>query len=102
MDFQLTGRRALVTGGSRGIGRGIVEMFAHEGVDVLFCGRSAEAGEALAAALTAQGLAVAFVQADTDDPAALEALATRLTGSTPMVYGSRTPTMVGVSLPLTL
>ncbi len=41
MDLQLAGRRVLVTGGTRGIGRAIVEGFLDEGADVAFCARDA-------------------------------------------------------------
>lgn len=48
-------RRALITGGSRGIGAGIATVFVRHGVDVIICGRDQQAGKAAAAAIDGSG-----------------------------------------------
>lgn len=53
MDLGLKGLRALVTGGSRGIGRAIVETLAAEGASVAFCARTDADVAAAAAAMSA-------------------------------------------------
>jgi len=84
MDLQLSGSRVLVTGGTRGIGRAIVEEFVHEGAVVEFCARDAGEIETTEKALADRGPGVRGVQLDVRDGAALrgwvEAAAGRLGG----------------------
>jgi 3-oxoacyl-[acyl-carrier protein] reductase len=56
MELGLRGKRALVTGGTRGIGRAIVETLADEGCDVALCARSEPALAEAVAALAATGV----------------------------------------------
>ena len=56
MDLGLKGKRALVTGGSKGIGRAIAEAFAAEGADVSICARNADEVAATVVALQVKGV----------------------------------------------
>jgi len=55
MDLGISGKRALVLASSQGLGLGIAEALAAEGVNVCICGRSDETLAAAAAAINARG-----------------------------------------------
>jgi 3-oxoacyl-[acyl-carrier protein] reductase len=71
MDLGLKGKRAVVTGGTRGIGRAIAETFADEGADVSICARKADEVAAAVAALKAKGVQAFGRALDVADAAAL-------------------------------
>jgi NAD(P)-dependent dehydrogenase (short-subunit alcohol dehydrogenase family) len=76
MDLQLKGRRAIVTGGSRGIGKAIALQLAEEGVDVAIAARTKAPLEATAAEIAkATGRRIVPIVADMGDDASVEALA---------------------------
>ena len=82
MQFDFTGKRVIVTGGSKGIGRSIALGFARGGAAVSICARGADALEAARAEIAASGALGHAMQCDlasADDiaryvPAAAEAL----------------------------
>src|SRR5262245_49913900 len=78
MDAGIAGKSVLVTGGSRGIGRAIVDLFAAEGAEVTFLYRgSVEAATAVAEVARAAGHSVTPEQADVCDAQACAAVVER-------------------------
>jgi len=73
MFTSISGRSVLVTGGTKGIGKGIAAGFAAEGANVVIVGRDADAGARAAAELAAAGRPVSFVRGDVSDPASCTA-----------------------------
>lgn len=72
--FDLTGRRALVTGASRGIGHAIAVALAAHGADVAVNSRSAANLEQVSADIAAEGRRVVAVPADVTDRDAAQAM----------------------------
>jgi 3-oxoacyl-[acyl-carrier protein] reductase len=72
MDLGLRGRRALVTGSSKGIGRAIAAQLAAEGARVTVCARGADALDTTADGLRASGAEVVAVAADLATDAGVE------------------------------
>ena len=71
MDLGLKGKKVLVTGGSRGIGRAIARLMIAEGADVALCARSGAAVESAVAELSRSGRAIGSA-VDVADKAALQ------------------------------
>ena len=72
MDFDLKGKKAVVTGGTRGIGRAIVETLAGEGCDVALCARNPGQVEEAVAALKQKGVKASGGTVDVADTKALK------------------------------
>ena len=81
IDAGIAGKTAIVTGGSRGIGRAITLLLAAEGANVTFFYRDAAAADDVVAAARAEGNTIAAAQVDVRDSkacaAAAEAIAER-------------------------
>ena len=75
MDLELAGKVAIVTGGSRGVGKAIAKELAREGVDVAICARQRESLEESSKELAREtGRRILPVQADTGNRESVEQL----------------------------
>ncbi|MFM9864502.1 MAG: SDR family NAD(P)-dependent oxidoreductase [Micropepsaceae bacterium] len=73
--FNLTGKIALVTGGSRGLGLQMVRAFAERGADVIIASRKIEACEAAAAEVRAMGRRAAAISVNASKWSEMDRLA---------------------------
>jgi len=73
VDLKLKGKKAIVTGGTRGIGRAIAELLADEGANVAICARHKEQIDETVAALAKKGVKAWGSPVDVADTAAQRA-----------------------------
>ena len=73
MDLGLSGKKAIVTGSTRGIGRAIANLLADEGVDLAICSRNQEEVDASIAELSAKGVKVTGAVVDVADKESYQA-----------------------------
>ena len=72
--MKLEGKVALITGGNRGIGRAMVNLFSAEGAKVVFAARRSELGEAVEEEVRSNGGEAKFVACDVTDEEAVSKL----------------------------
>jgi NAD(P)-dependent dehydrogenase (short-subunit alcohol dehydrogenase family) len=75
MDLEMTGKTAIVTGGSVGIGKAVARELAREGVDVAICARRRDLLEAAASELASEtGRKIVPIVADTTQQASVRSM----------------------------
>ncbi|MEM7259787.1 MAG: SDR family NAD(P)-dependent oxidoreductase, partial [Pseudomonadota bacterium] len=72
--IDLTGKNALITGGSRGIGKAVALTLAEQGMDIVICGRTLPSLQATAEQIRALGVKCYPLQADVSDMQQIEQL----------------------------
>ena len=80
IDFDLRGKAAIVTGGSRGIGRAIALALAEQGVDVAICGRTEKTLIQTAEEISAHGVRAWPIVADVSRLEEIQAFVAEATG----------------------
>lgn len=78
MTSELKGKVALVTGGSRGIGRAVALKLANQGVHVAICGRTQDSLDATVAELQALGVPAWGIRADVSQLSDIEAMVSQV------------------------
>ncbi|SIN73497.1 3-ketoacyl-ACP reductase [Chitinophaga niabensis] len=81
----LKGKKALITGGGKGIGRAIAIALAKEGVDIGLMGRTSSSLEATAKEVAALGVKVTYATADVGDINAVNAAVQQVTKDLPEI-----------------
>ena len=74
MSFSMKDKVVIITGGSKGIGLGIVTVFAKEQAKVVFTGRNEETGKQTQQQLKEQGLDTLFLASDVSDESSMRNL----------------------------
>ena len=104
MDLKLSGKRALITGGSRGIGAAVADVLAAEGTVLALFARGDEQLSARAAQLRERGAQVLTRVVDTADASAVQAavdeVSTELGGIDILVNAAATPAGPAMTAPL--
>src|SRR5262245_54042347 len=90
-DITMTSKIALITGGSRGLGRSAALHLARAGIDVVLTYRGSQAeADAVVREIEADGRRTVALQLDPADAASFAAFAERLGGELARVWGRRT------------
>ncbi|NMM43627.1 3-oxoacyl-ACP reductase FabG [Rhodospirillaceae bacterium KN72] len=74
MLTSIKGRSVIVTGGSKGIGRGIATVFARQGAKVMIAARGADSAKAASDAMNAEGATTSWTTCDVSDWDSVQAM----------------------------